>query len=158
MFLCLAWLIWWLLCPIHRRNRLIHYGHRLMNYWYLLMHHRHPLIHHGHPLMHHGHLSMHHRKPWFFLPSTAKWEPDQHSSKFISLNWNLPPGALLCATLLGSVLRQHIQTLHHLNAEPDFVVDFCLPFPVASSQPLLMLDGRWELGTTIQAAIVKISG
>ena len=45
--------------------------------------------------------------------------------------------------------------LHHLNAEPDFVADFYLPSPVASSQPLRLLDGRWELGTSIQTAMVK---
>ena len=42
-----------------------------------------------------------------------------------------------------------------LDAEPDFVVDLCLPSPVASSQPLRLPDGRWELGTSIQMAMVK---
>ena len=44
---------------------------------------------------------------------------------------------------------------HQLDAEPDFVADFCLPSPVSSSQPLRLLDGRWELGTSIQTAMVK---
>ena len=43
----------------------------------------------------------------------------------------------------------------HLDAELDFVADFCLPSPVASSQPLRLLDGRWELGMSIQTAMVK---
>ena len=45
----------------------------------------------------------------------------------------------------------------HLDNEPDFVVDFHLPSPVASSQPLRLPDGRWELGTSIQMAMVKSS-
>ena len=47
--------------------------------------------------------------------------------------------------------------LHHLDAKLDFVVDFCLPSPVASSQPLRLPNGRWELGTSIQTAMVKSS-
>ena len=42
-----------------------------------------------------------------------------------------------------------IQTPRRLDAEPDFAADFCLPSPVASSQPLRLPDGRWELGTSI---------
>ena len=44
---------------------------------------------------------------------------------------------------------------HCLDAKPDFAVDFCLPSPVASSQCLRLPDCRWELGTSIQTAIVK---
>ena len=44
-----------------------------------------------------------------------------------------------------------------LDAKPDFVVDFCLPSPVASSQPLRLPDGRWELGMSIQTVMVKSS-
>ena len=46
---------------------------------------------------------------------------------------------------------------HHLDAKLDFVVDFYLPSLVASSQPLGLLDSSWELGTTIQMAMVKSS-
>ena len=45
--------------------------------------------------------------------------------------------------------------LHHLDAELDFVADFHLPSPVASSQPLRLPDGRWELGISIQTSMVK---
>ena len=55
-----------------------------------------------------------------------------------------------------SVLRQHIQMPRHLDTELDFVADFYLPSPVASSQPLRLLDGRWELGTSIKIAMVKV--
>ena len=44
---------------------------------------------------------------------------------------------------------------HHLDAKLDFAVDLRLPSPVASSQPLRLPDGRWELGTSIQMAMVK---
>ena len=44
-----------------------------------------------------------------------------------------------------------------LDAELDFAADFRLPSPVASSQPLRLPDGRWELGTSIQTAMVKSS-
>ena len=44
---------------------------------------------------------------------------------------------------------------HQLDAEPDFVASFHLPSPVASSYPLRLPDGRWELGTSIQMAMVK---
>ena len=37
-----------------------------------------------------------------------------------------------------------------LDTKPDFAVDFYLPSPVASSQPLRLPNGRWELGTSIQ--------
>ena len=60
------------------------------------------------------------------------------------------------------MLHQHlcIEAAHpdataHLDAELDFVVDFYLPSPVASSQPLRLLDGRWELGTSIKMVMVK---
>ena len=38
-----------------------------------------------------------------------------------------------------------------------FAVDFYLPSPVASSQPLRLPDGRWELGISIQMVMVKSS-
>ena len=41
------------------------------------------------------------------------------------------------------------------DAELDFMVDFYLPSPMASSQPLRLLDGRWELGMSIQTVMVK---
>ena len=44
-----------------------------------------------------------------------------------------------------------------LDAKPDFLVDFHLPSPIASSQPLRLPDGRWELGTSIQMVMVKSS-
>ena len=47
--------------------------------------------------------------------------------------------------------------LYRLDAELDFVVDFHLPSPVASSQPLRLPNGRWELGTSIQTVMVKSS-
>ena len=37
----------------------------------------------------------------------------------------------------------------------DFVADFCLPSLVASSQILRLPDSRWELGMSIQMAMVK---
>ena len=43
----------------------------------------------------------------------------------------------------------------HLDAEPDFAVDFCLLYPAASSQPFRLLDGKWELGTFIQTVMLK---
>ena len=46
---------------------------------------------------------------------------------------------------------------HQLDVKPDFVVDFYLPSPVASSQPLRLPDGRWELGTSIQMVMLKSS-
>ena len=46
---------------------------------------------------------------------------------------------------------------HHLDAELDFVADFHLPSPVASSQPLRLPDGRWELGISIEMVMVKSS-
>ena len=45
--------------------------------------------------------------------------------------------------------------LCRLDAEPDFAMDFCLPSPVSSSQPLRLPDGRWELGTSILTVMVK---
>ena len=46
-------------------------------------------------------------------------------------------------------LRQHIQTLYHLS----FVVDINLLFPLPSSHPLRLQNGRWEI--TIQEVMVK---
>ena len=51
----------------------------------------------------------------------------------------------------------HPDAMHQLDAKPDFAADFYLPSPVASSQPLRLPDGRWELGTSIQTAMVKSS-
>ena len=49
--------------------------------------------------------------------------------------------------------------MHRLDAELDFVVKFHLPSPTFGSKPLWLLDsrwyGRWEVGITIQVAIVK---
>ena len=45
----------------------------------------------------------------------------------------------------------------HLDFEQDYAVDFHLPSHVASSQPLRLPNGRWELGTSIQTAMVKSS-
>ena len=42
-----------------------------------------------------------------------------------------------------------------LDAKLDFVADFCLPSLVASSQPLRLPNTRWELGMSIQIAMVK---
>ena len=67
------------------------------------------------------------------LGPTARQEPEQHSFEFMSLNRDLPVGALLYTTPPASTLKQHIQIPHHLNVELDFAVDFCLPFPAASS-------------------------
>ena len=39
--------------------------------------------------------------------------------------------------------------LRHLDDKLDFAVDFHLPSPVASSQPLRLPNGRWELGMSI---------
>ena len=47
--------------------------------------------------------------------------------------------------------------LYYLYTEPDFALDFLLPSPAANSQLLRLLDGRWELGTSIQMAMVKSS-
>ena len=43
----------------------------------------------------------------------------------------------------------------HLDAELNYVEDFYLPSLVASSQALRLPDGRWELDTSIQMAMVK---
>ena len=66
-----------------------------------------------------------------------------------SVSQEIPPGAPLHAALPTSALRHCIQTPRRLDAELDFAADFCLPSPVASSQPLRLPDGRWELGTSI---------
>ena len=74
-----------------------------------------------------------------------------------SVSREIPPGVPLRAVLPTSALRHCIQTPRRLDAEPDFAADFRLPSPVASSQPLRLPDGRWELGTSIQTAMVKSS-
>ena len=81
------------------------------------------------------------------LGPAVMWEQDPSSSE--SHSWDLLPGVPLCTVLPMSALKQHIQTRRHLDAKPDFVVDFPLTSPVASSQPLRLPDGRWELGTSI---------
>ena len=76
------------------------------------------------------------------LGPATRCEQDPTLSKFMSHSWDLPLGLLLHTMLPASVLRQHIQMPCYLDAEPDFVVDFYLPSPAASSQPLRLLDGR----------------
>ena len=61
------------------------------------------------------------------LGTAIRWEQDPTSFKFTLHSWDLPLGAPLHAALPTSALRQHIQMLHHLDAKPDFAVDFCLP-------------------------------
>ena len=73
----------------------------------------------------------------------------------MSHSWYLLLGALLRAMLLMSTLRQHVQTLCHLDAELDFVVGLPLTSLAASSQPLRLPDSRWELSTSIWTAMVK---
>ena len=89
------------------------------------------------------------------LGLAIRWEQDPAS--FESISWDLPWGAPLCGVLPTSALRQHIQMPCHLDAELDFVADFCLPSPAVSSQPLRLPDCRWELGTSIQRVMVKSS-
>ena len=74
-----------------------------------------------------------------------------------SVSWEIPPGAPLHATLPTSAMRHCIQMPRQLDADLDFMVEFHLPSPVASSQYLRLPDGRWELGTSIQTAMVKSS-
>ena len=82
---------------------------------------------------------------------------EQNPSSSESVSWEIPPGALLCAVPPTSTLRHCIQMPCRLDVKPDFAVDFHLPSPVASSQPLRLPNGRWELGTSIQTAMVKSS-
>ena len=96
--------------------------------------------------------------PWqtlIHLSPTVKWEQDLNLSQFILHSWDLPLGALLHTMPPISGLRQHVQMPRHLDAKLDFSVDFCLPSPIASSQPLRLPDSRWELGTSIQTLMVK---
>ena len=44
---------------------------------------------------------------------------------------------------------------HCLDTEPDFMADFHLPSPVASSQALRLPDSKWELDKSIQTVMVK---
>ena len=53
------------------------------------------------------------------------------------------------------MLRQCIQMLCCLDAKPDFAADFHLPSPAASTLPLRLSDGRWELSTSIYMVMVK---
>ena len=67
------------------------------------------------------------------LSPNPSQEHDQHSSEFMSLSWNIPPGMPLYTKLLLYVLRHCVQTPHRLEMELDFAVDVYLPSPVASS-------------------------
>ena len=87
------------------------------------------------------------------LGPAVRWEQDPSLSE--SVSWEIPPGVPLCTMPPTSALRHHVQMPCQLDAKLDFVVDFCLPSPVASSQPLRLPDGRWELGTSIQTVMVK---
>ena len=89
------------------------------------------------------------------LGPAVRREQDPSTSESVSRE--IPPGVPLCAVPPTSALRHRIQTPQRLDAEPDFAADFRLPSPVASSQPLRLPDGRWELGTSIQTAMVKSS-
>ena len=88
------------------------------------------------------------------LGPAARQEHDPSTSESVSRE--IPPGVPLRAAL-PTALRHRVQMPRQLDAEPDFVADFHLPSPVASSQPLRLPDGRWELGTSIQTAMVKSS-
>ena len=87
-------------------------------------------------------------------PATRR-EQGRTLSKFMSHSWDLLPGELLHAGMPISILRQHVQKPCRLDAELNFVVDFHLPSPEASSQPIRLPDGRWELDTSIQMVMVK---
>ena len=95
------------------------------------------------------------RQTLVYLGLAVRREQDPSTSESVSRE--IPPGAPLCAVLPTSALRHHIQTPQRLDAKPDFAADFHLPSPVAGSQPLRLPDGRWELGTSIQTAMVKSS-
>ena len=82
---------------------------------------------------------------------------EQDSSTSESVSREIPLGAPLCAVPPTSALRHCVQMPQQLDAKPDFAADFHLPSPVASSKPLRLPDGRWELGTSIQTAMVKSS-
>ena len=87
------------------------------------------------------------------LGPAVRREQDPSTSE--SVSWEIPLGAPLRAVPPTSALRHRVQMPRQLDAKLDFVMDFCLPSPVASSQPLRLPDGRWELGTSIQTAMVK---
>ena len=89
------------------------------------------------------------------LGPAVRREQDPSTSESVSRE--IPPGVPLCAAPPTSALRHCIQMPRRLDAKPDFAADFHLPSPVASSQPLRLPDGRWELGTSIQTAMVKSS-
>ena len=98
--------------------------------------------------------------PWetlVHLSPAIRWEQDPTLSEFISHSQDLLPGVPLCRAPPISALKLRVQMQCHLDAEPDFAVDFCPPSPVASNQILRLPDGRWELNTSIQTAMVKIS-
>ena len=88
-----------------------------------------------------------------YLGPAVRREQDPSMSESVSRE--ILPGAPLCTTPPTSALRHRIQMPQQLDAKPDFAADFCLPSPVASSQPLRLPDDRWELGTSIQTVMVK---
>ena len=67
------------------------------------------------------------------LGPDIRQEQDLNSFKFASHSWDLLLGAPLQAVMPTSALRQCIQMPCCLDAELDFAVDFCLPFPAVSS-------------------------
>ena len=89
------------------------------------------------------------------LGPAVRREQDPSTSESVSRE--IPLGAPLCAMPPTSALRHCIQMPRRLDAEPDFALDFRLPSPVASSHPLRLPNGRWELGTSTQTAMVKSS-
>ena len=84
-----------------------------------------------------------------YLSPTVRHKQDPTSSEFMSHSGDLLLWALMRTILPTSMLRQCIQMLYHLDSKLDFMADFHLPSPVASSQPLRLPDSRWELGTSI---------
>ena len=89
------------------------------------------------------------------LGPAVRREQDPSSSE--SESWEILPGAPLCAMPPTYALRHHGQMPCQLDAELDFAADFHLPSSITSSQPLRLPNGRWELGTSIQMAMVKSS-
>ena len=89
------------------------------------------------------------------LGPVVRREQDPTSSEFTSHSRDLLLGLPLCTSLPISALRQCIQMQCCLYTELDSVADFYLSSPAASSQPLRLPNGGWELGTSIQTAMVK---
>ena len=71
------------------------------------------------------------QEAFVYLRPTVRWEPNPASSEFTSHSRDLPLGAPLRAVLLTSALRLYVQMWHHLNREPDFAANFCLPSPAS---------------------------